>query len=167
MDPSGLVEGEFAVDLESGRTHDGSVCVDERVSLMNCNADQVHSVVIDVKSEGIDVDVNERKLVKEEKRKKTSNKNASKPPRPPRGPSLDAADLKFIKEITELTMLKRVRTERIKALKKMKAAKTSSSSNSLFATMFTIIFCCVILLQGKISNISSVLALFSFQLGQY
>ena len=86
-----------------------------------------------------------------EKRKKTGNKKALKPPRPPRGPSLDAADQKLVREITELAMLKRARVERMKALKKMKAAKSSSSSHSnLLAMVFTVLFCLVILYHGNI-----------------
>nr|AFK46337.1 unknown [Medicago truncatula] len=84
-----------------------------------------------------------------EKRKKSSNKKAAKPPRAPRGPSLDAADQKLIREITQLAMLKRARVERMKALKKMKAAKASSSpSSSMFAMVCTVVFCIVILFQG-------------------
>lgn len=88
-----------------------------------------------------------------EKRKKSGNKKAAKPPRPPKAPSLDAADHKLIREITELAMLKRARIERLKVLKKMKAAKSSSSSgssSSMFALVFTFVFCIVILLQGNI-----------------
>ncbi|KAJ7955262.1 Transmembrane protein [Quillaja saponaria] len=92
-----------------------------------------------------------------EKRKKTSNKKPSKPPRPPRGPSLDAADQKLIREISELATMKRARVERMKALKKMKAAKTSSSSSSnIFALVFTILFCLVIIFQGMSSGKSSI-----------
>lgn len=83
-----------------------------------------------------------------EKRKKTSNKKALKPPRPPRGPSLDAADQKLVREISELAMLKRARIERMKALKKMKAAKASSSNSNIFAMVFTVIFCLVIFFHG-------------------
>ncbi|XP_024030736.1 uncharacterized protein LOC21388071 [Morus notabilis] len=83
-----------------------------------------------------------------EKRKKTSNKKALKPPRPPRGPSLDAADQKLVREISELAMLKRARIERMKAVKKMKAAKASSSSSNIFAMVFTVIFCLVIFFHG-------------------
>jgi hypothetical protein len=61
---------------------------------------------------------------------------------------LDAADQKLIKEISELAMLKRARIERMKALKKVKATKASSNSN-LFAMVFTILFCLVILFQGN------------------
>ncbi|KAK2412162.1 hypothetical protein QL285_047383 [Trifolium repens] len=94
----------------------------------------------------------ENNLVKE-KRKKSGNKKAAKPPRAPRGPSLDAADQKLIREITQLAMLKRARVERMKALKKMKAAKLSSSpSSSLFSMVFTVVFCIVILLQGISSS---------------
>lgn len=93
----------------------------------------------------------EKKVVKE-KRKKSSNKKPPKPPKPPRGPSLDAADQKLIREISELAMLKRARVERMKALKKMKAAKQSSSNVNLFATVFTMIFCLVLLFQGNPLN---------------
>lgn len=92
----------------------------------------------------------EGKKVAKEKRKKSSNKKAPKPPKPPRGPSLDSADLKLIKEISELAMLKRARIERMKALKKMKASKQSSSNSNMFATVFTVLFCLVILFQGNI-----------------
>lgn len=92
--------------------------------------------------------VKENKLVKE-KRKSLGHK---KPPRPPRAPSLDAADQKLIREIAELARLKRARIERLKALKKMKAAKsTSSNGSNMFAMVFTIVFCLVIMFQGKIS----------------
>lgn len=91
-----------------------------------------------------------KKTAVKEKRKKSNNKKPPKPPRPPRGPSLDAADQKLIKEISEIAMLKRARTERMKALKKVKVAKTSSSNSNVFAMVFTILFCLVIIFQGKI-----------------
>lgn len=112
------------------------------------NSDGVSEEQVKVERENT-VDHVEKKLVKE-KRKKTSNKKAPKPPRPPRGPSLDAADQKLIKEISELAKLKRARIERMKALKIMKAAKASSNSN-LFAMLFTVLFCLVIIFQGKAS----------------
>ncbi|CAI8610778.1 unnamed protein product [Vicia faba] len=92
-------------------------------------------------------------LVKD-KRKKSGNKKAAKPPRAPRGPSLDAADQKLIREITQLAMLKRARVERMKALKKMKAAKSLSPSLSsgVFSMVLTVVFCIVILLQGMSSS---------------
>ncbi|XP_058730342.1 uncharacterized protein LOC131602280 [Vicia villosa] len=92
-------------------------------------------------------------LVKE-KRKKSGNKKAAKPPRAPRGPSLDAADQKLIREITQLAMLKRARVERMKALKKMKAAKSLSPapSSGVFSMVLTVVFCIVILLQGMSSS---------------
>ncbi|KAK4265924.1 hypothetical protein QN277_026911 [Acacia crassicarpa] len=91
------------------------------------------------------------------KRKKGSNKKAPKPPRPPRAPSLDAADHKLIRELTEVAMLKRARIERLKALRKMRASKSSpsSSSSSILATVFTIVFCIVIIFQGMSSGSSS------------
>ncbi|KAJ6720930.1 hypothetical protein OIU85_024069 [Salix viminalis] len=125
---------------------DGKANGEERVNL--CGGGSAGHA----KLEGeMSVDQVEKKIV-EEKRKKTSNK---KPPRPPRGPSLDAADQKLIKEISELAMLKRARIERMKkALKKVKATKASSNSN-LFAMVFTILFCLVILFQGMSSRTAS------------
>lgn len=90
-----------------------------------------------------------------DKRKKTSNKKPPKPPRPPRGPSLDAADQKLIKELSEIAMWKRARVERMKALKKMKTAKASSSSSNIYAMVFTILFCVVLIFQGISSSRSS------------
>lgn len=91
-----------------------------------------------------------RKNSKRENGKPMSKKKPSKPPRPPRGLSLDAFDQKLIKEISELAMLKRAKIERMKALKKMKASSSStSSSGNLMAILFTVIFCLVIILQGK------------------
>jgi hypothetical protein len=109
----------------------------------------------------------ENNLVKE-KRKKSGNKKAAKPPRAPRGPSLDAADQKLIREITQLAMLKRARVERMKALKKMKAAKLSSSpSSSLFSMVFTVVFCIVILLQGNICLLVFIMLMYLFILTGY
>ncbi|XWS08472.1 hypothetical protein CRYUN_Cryun40dG0005100 [Craigia yunnanensis] len=96
-------------------------------------------------------DAKENKLV-EEKRKSLSNKKPPKPPRPPRAPSLDAADQKLIRELAELARLKRARIERMKALKKMKAAKETSSNSNLFAMVFTVIFCLVLIFQGMPSK---------------
>ncbi|KAJ4886780.1 Uncharacterized protein Rs2_26528 [Raphanus sativus] len=84
-------------------------------------------------------------------RKENRKKSASKPPRPPRGPSLDAADRKLIREIAELAILKRARVERMRALKKSRAAKAASAASSLgnvLATLLTVIFFFVLVLQG-------------------
>uniref|UniRef100_A0A7N0T6R6 Transmembrane protein n=1 Tax=Kalanchoe fedtschenkoi TaxID=63787 RepID=A0A7N0T6R6_KALFE len=158
MDPSHTDQEAFTVDLESGRSgreDGGSVNGDDQATLcgilVNSDVDSVENFVINTKLEG--TDSAEKKLVKEKRKK--SNKKAPKPPRPPRGPSLDAADQKLIREIAELTMLKRIRTERIKALKKMKTAKTTSPTNTLFATIFTVLFCFVLLLQGISSRTST------------
>lgn len=96
----------------------------------------------------------EKKSVKE-KPKAMSAKKPPKPPRPPRGLSLDSTDQKIIRELAEMAKLKRARMERMKALKKMKEARTSSSKNQLFATLFTILFCLVILFQGISSRSNS------------
>lgn len=89
-----------------------------------------------------------------EKCKVANAKKSRKPPRPPQGLTLNASDHKLVKEITELAILKKARIERLKALKKLKAAKASSSSGlsssgSMFSMLFTIIFCLVILFQGR------------------
>lgn len=117
----------------------------------NLNGLSMDAVKVTNKLAGQDSgDCADKTLVKE-KCKKSSHKKAPKPPRPPRAPSLDAADQKLIREISEIAMLKRARIERMKALKKMKAAKSSSSSSSnMFAMVFTIVFCIVIILQGNI-----------------
>lgn len=102
--------------------------------------------LIDKKVEGDEaVDLVEVKSGKE--RRKTSGKKPPRPPRPPKALSLDAADQKLIKEISELALVKRARIERMKALKKMKVEKASTSTGNLFAMMFTIIFCLIVIFQ--------------------
>ncbi|KAL9233225.1 hypothetical protein vseg_008249 [Gypsophila vaccaria] len=131
---------------------------DERaVSLVISSSDEdaksLRVTVVDEGSGGGGGDV-ERKVVKE-KPKKMSAKKPPKPPRPPRGLSLDSADQKLIRELHEIARLKRARVERMKALKKAKETKAGSSKNQLFATLLTVLFCLVLLLQG-ISSRSSV-----------
>ncbi|KAF3456381.1 hypothetical protein FNV43_RR01031 [Rhamnella rubrinervis] len=137
---------------------DGLIKVDDSVGCghaSNTNGISHHNVMV---LDGDEVVDHVKKTAVKEKRKKSSNKKPPKPPRPPRGPSLDAADQKLIKEISEIAMLKRARTERMKALKKMKAAKTSSSNSNVFAMVFTILFCLVIIFQGISSRRSSTLS---------
>ncbi|XP_022721749.1 uncharacterized protein LOC111279115 [Durio zibethinus] len=131
---------------------------DDRVSLSGDDSNSGWLYVENVQAEtslnieGEDCkDAKENKLVKE-KRKSLSNKKPPKPPRPPRAPSLDAADQKLIRELAELARLKRARIERMKALKKMKAAKGTSSNSNMFAMVFTVIFCLVIIFQGMPSR---------------
>lgn len=106
------------------------------------------------------------KKIKKDKRKTMSAKKHPKPPRPPRGLSLDAADQKLIKELAELAMIKRARIERMKALKKMNAAKGSSSfssasGGSFFAILLTVLFCVVLVCQGKL-NLPCLMSLLVF-----
>lgn len=154
MDHIAPRDGDFEVDLESGRTTSednvttgGENGLDLCDNVLNSGGVYVENVkvVIDKKLDGGEVlSLEEKKRVKE-KRKKSSNKKPLKPPRPPNGPSLYASDQKLIREISELAMLKRARIER---MKKMKATKTSSTSNgSLLAMVFTILFCLVIFYQ--------------------
>lgn len=120
--------------LSSDASNSGRVCVE---NLLSVNVEGQE-----------DKSGKENKLVKE-KRKSLGHKKPPKPPRPPRAPSLGAADQKLIKEIAELARLKRARIERMKALKKLKATKpATSSSSNMFAMVFTIIFCLVIMFQG-------------------
>ncbi|KAL5783750.1 hypothetical protein ACOSP7_008779 [Xanthoceras sorbifolium] len=86
-----------------------------------------------------------------EKWQKSSFKKPPKPPRPPGAPSLDEADMKLVKEISELARLKHARKERIKAMKKKRLHKASSSIN-IYATIFTILFCFIIVYQGILSS---------------
>lgn len=138
---------------------DGFVTGENEVSFSLSNSGVVSpekvKLLIVKKVEGEEAGDNVENQMRKEKRKKSSAKKPPKPPRPPRGLSLDAADQKLIKEITELAMMKRARIERMKALKKMKTAKASSSSGNIFAMLFTIIFCLVILFQGVSSRSSS------------
>ncbi|KAK8527630.1 hypothetical protein V6N13_085448 [Hibiscus sabdariffa] len=147
-------------DLELGLENGVSEGSDNRVSLSGdaSNSGRVYSEnsrsVSNTNVEGHESkDARENKSGKE-KRKSLGNKKPPKPPRPPRAPSLDAADQKLIREIAEFARLKRARIERMKALKKLKAAKptSSSSSSNMFATVFTVIFCLVILFQGMSSG---------------
>lgn len=180
MDHTSSTQKEFEVDLESGAVVssdedssntsvsgakrqgktlltkfcggivDGLIKADDSVGCghaPNTNGISHHNVMV---VDGDEVVDHVKKTAVKEKRKKSSNKKPPKPPRPPRGPSLDAADQKLIREISEIAMLKRARTERMKAMKKMKAAKTSSSNSNVFAMVFTILFCLVIIFQGKI-----------------
>lgn len=97
--------------------------------------------------EDLDVKAEERRT--KEKHRKTSSKKHPKPPRPPRGPSLNAADMKLVEEISEHARLRRARRQRIKELKENRADKVSSPNINLIAMAVTIIFCFVIILQGK------------------
>lgn len=97
-----------------------------------------------------DVDSLEKKIIRE-KQKNVNPKKPSKPPRPPKGPLLDAADMKYVKEFSELAMLKRKRVERMKNLKKKKAEVASSSNTNFIAMIVTVLFCVVIIFQGKVN----------------
>ncbi|XP_039001444.1 uncharacterized protein LOC120127651 isoform X1 [Hibiscus syriacus] len=133
------VGSDNRVSLSGDASNSGSVYQENSRSVMSANVETQQSK-----------DAKENKSVKE-KRKSLGHK---KPPRPPRAPSLDAADQKLIREIAELARLKRERIERMKALKKLKAAKPTSPSTSsnMFAMLFTIVFCLVIMFQGMCSG---------------
>ncbi|KAI4371371.1 hypothetical protein MLD38_019614 [Melastoma candidum] len=140
MDSAPAKEGDAGVDLEAGVAgsreevglvwdSDSDVELQGRPSVVSSWVDQAR---------------------KEEKRKKSSGKKASRPPRPPRAPSLDAADQKLMREIAEYAMLKRARMERMKALKKERNAKagSGSSSGNAIALVFTVLFIFVVLFHG-------------------
>lgn len=162
MDDRTVKEEGAEVDIESGLTLFAKISVKgeqdkHTVYLNESNLCGVSINMVKVENKflmGKDLVKSVENSPVKEKRKKSSNKKAAKPPRPPKAPSLDAADHKLIREITELAMLKRARIERMKVLKKMKAAKSSQSSgssSSVFALVFTFVFCIVILLQGNIA----------------
>ncbi|XVF62421.1 hypothetical protein PTKIN_Ptkin09bG0006300 [Pterospermum kingtungense] len=147
---SGLIKSKAQMLLAKvkGSFAEGS---DDRVSssVDALNSGNVYVENVQVK----DIEGQEENKDAKEKCKSLSNKKPSKPPRPPRSPSFDAADQKLIRELAELARLKRARIDRMKALKKMKAAKeTSSSSSNMFAMVFTVIFCLVIIFQGMPSK---------------
>lgn len=131
---------------------DRMIKVEAGLCLSNINRASAEKVILplDIK---VQVEVAAENQTGKEKRKVAKAKKSCKPPRPPRGLTLNASDHKLVKEIAELAILKRARIERIKALKKSKAAKESSSglssSGSMFSMLFTIIFCLVILFQGR------------------
>ncbi|GAB4842985.1 hypothetical protein Ancab_012963 [Ancistrocladus abbreviatus] len=120
-----------------------------------CSDGCLENVRVDKKA-GVENDGDglEKKVVKK-KPKAISAKKPPKPPRPPRGLSLDSADQRLIRELAELAKLKRARIARMKALKKTRDAKGASSKNQLLATLFTVIFCFVLLFQGISSRSSS------------
>ncbi|XP_057485295.1 uncharacterized protein LOC130771650 [Actinidia eriantha] len=180
MDHMPLIDKDFDVDLERGgniyevgntdpvlgakiaKSFSGFVSVDgssncEKGLSLCGNISTINDVKLlaDKKVEGdATADLVENKKRKE-RRKTTSAKKPPRPPRPPKALSLDAADQKLIKEISELAMIKRARIERMKALKKMKAEKASISTGNLFAMIFTILFCLVIICQGMCPGRSS------------
>lgn len=166
------MEREFTVDIESFKTMNEEARLEDanhaKVSNQSSNGGELDNsegkaengnhvsaenmqVLIEI-DENVVVDPLEKKINKD-KRKTMSAKKHPKPPRPPRGLSLDAADQKLIKELAELAMIKRARIERMKAMKKMKAAKGSSfssaSGGSFFAILLTVLFCVVMVCQGK------------------
>ncbi|KAE8669646.1 putative Plant invertase/pectin methylesterase inhibitor superfamily protein [Hibiscus syriacus] len=137
-----LVEGsDNRVSLSGDASNSGSVYPENTPSVMRVNVEAEESK--DAKNKSV-----------KEKRKSLGHKKHPRPPRPPRAPSLDAADQKLIREIAELARLKRARIERMKALKKSRAAKPtpSSTSSNMFAMVFTIVFCLVIMFQGMCSG---------------
>ncbi|OIV95944.1 hypothetical protein TanjilG_27048 [Lupinus angustifolius] len=163
--PGTSKRGTTLLSKISGGFVGGSVNSDHRPSLYS-NESNLNEVSMDVVQEtnkpkmGQDSVRRAEKLPVKEKRKRTSNKKAARPPRPPQPPTLDAADRKLMREISELAMLKRARVERMKALKKMRATKSSSSSNSrTWAMIFTAVFVIVIIIQGLSSGKSSVASL--------
>ncbi|CAO2838112.1 unnamed protein product [Amaranthus hypochondriacus] len=142
LDLSGIEAIENYKMKQSYNNNGGFKNEDRVATSIGNELEDVKSMVVEV-----EVEVSERKVVKE-RPKAMSAKKPPKPPRPPRGLSLDSADQKLIRELHQLAKLKRARVERMKALKKAKEAKLASSKNQLFATLLTVLFCLVVLLQG-------------------
>ncbi|CAO2821475.1 unnamed protein product [Amaranthus hypochondriacus] len=137
---------------------DGGIKFEGRVTssvAMTCGDNLEDAKLMVLERKVVEVEVPEKKVVKERSRA-MSAKKPPKHPRQPRGLSLDSADQKLIRELHELAKLKRARVERMKALKKAKEAKVSSSKNQLVATLLTVLFCLVLLLQGISSRTSPV-----------
>ncbi|KAL1334960.1 hypothetical protein HN51_063897 [Arachis hypogaea] len=160
MDHRSAKDEDAEIDLECGvAISDDFQKSDDNKHRVSCNDSNLSGASMDFSevTNKSSVHCAAKTPTSKEKHKKSCNKKSPKPPRPPRAPSLDAADQKLIREISELAMLKRARIERMKALKKMKAAKTSSASgSSMFAMIFTVIFCIVIVLQGMSPGKTSV-----------
>ncbi|CAN6925704.1 unnamed protein product [Brassica oleracea] len=144
---------DFDVDLEKGLVH----CVNESPEkpLIPTSTENKPVITGEETVGSLENDVTPVQSAKpgwgRSDRKENRKKSASKPPRPPRGPSLDAADRKLIREIAELAILKRARVERMRALKKSRAAKAASAASSfgnVLATLLTVIFFFVLVLQG-------------------
>ncbi|KAK3183006.1 hypothetical protein Dsin_030292 [Dipteronia sinensis] len=137
MDHIALLDRNYDVDLESGcMVSEESSSSEETIPGVR---KQAKNLLAKVCSRFVDGSIK-------------GGREAPKPPKPPRVPSLDAADQKLIREISELAMLKRASVERMRALRKTKAAKQSSSNSNLFAMVFTMIFCLVIIFQGMSSS---------------
>ncbi|KAE8708180.1 putative glycerol-3-phosphate acyltransferase 3-like [Hibiscus syriacus] len=135
-----IVKGESGINSCSSSSSFGGV-EGENVELLtekNSEGEENHELVALAE-----------KNLREAKCKKTNTRKSPKPPRPPKGPLLDAADQMLVREIAELAMRKRARMKRIKTRKRMKDSKASSSSTSLYAMVFTVLFCFVILFQGR------------------
>lgn len=139
-----LKASEPFVDLESG------------CKMANSSTNEIEEIKIngDVKN------MNGVKAVVEEKNvnvregglsNKPSLKKPPKPPRPPGSPLWDKADLMLVKEISELMRLKQARKKRLRALRRKRLHKEASSSSSLnlYALIFTVLFCIIVIYQGK------------------
>ncbi|CAK9145685.1 unnamed protein product [Ilex paraguariensis] len=144
-----------SVFVDVGESSKNGVNLDSNLKNGSEASPEIIKSLMDKKVEGVVAANQAEEKTGKSKRKSTSAKKPPKPPRPPRGLSLDAADERLIKEIAELAMIKRARIKRMKALKKMKAAKASSPNGNLLATLFTMIFCLVIIFQGASSRCSS------------
>lgn len=154
--PEKVSSGLVSLDVSVNRETVENFCSNPRNGHEVCPENVQVVIEIDNKVGGVVAADLVEKSTDREKRKSLSAKKPPKPPRPPRGLSVDAADQKLIKELAELAVMKRARIERMKALKKMKTAKAPSSSSSftgsLFAMLCTVLFCVVIICQGKFPN---------------
>lgn len=155
VDYNSLREGDCTIDLESGTN---AVINEEVAKLGNKYSNSVEAslenveAVADKRFGGGEVSPPlQKKAAEGKKPKKKSSKKPPKPPRPPRAPSMDTADQIIAREMHEIAVMKRerARAERMKALKSMKNSKSASSSTNLFGLVITIIFCLVIIWQGK------------------
>lgn len=86
---------------------------------------------------------------------KPSGKKPPKPPRPPRSLKAAATDPsmeKLMKGISDIALLRKAKLERIRCLKKKQAAKAKASNTNLWALVFTLCFCLIMIMQGIFSQ---------------
>lgn len=86
---------------------------------------------------------------------KPSGKKPPKPPRPPRPLRLAATDPskeKLMKGISDIALLRKAKQDRIRSLKKKQAAKAKTSNANVWALVFTLCFCLIMIVQGIFSQ---------------
>lgn len=84
--------------------------------------------------------------------------SGKKPPKPPRAPrsltsaATDTSKEKLMKGISDIALLRKAKLERIRSLKKKQAAKAKASNANVWALVFTLCFCLIMIVQGIFSQ---------------